>query len=501
MKSGAVQLLINSGWDTGRAARRITGHFGSVTSESELERTASKLAIAAPKGKTIDGRISRAKLDRYWRKHLGPSWLRYREQQNRKSGYVGRSKGYALSDPIYELKRLRDASNRVMLEEDLIAISDHGDVEPVAKLSDRTVSNPKNRRAELMTRISGDEAYAVSQGFVATFVTLTLPGLWHPVFEKTGTLNPEYNGSDPIEANRWFTKRWARCRAALKDLDLKHYGLRVVEPHHDGTPHWHLVLFCNPSQLHALKEQFQKQFSRGHSHPHIGIKFLDADPKKGSAAAYMAKYVSKNIDGEGLEPSEKQRASRVVAWARVWGFRQFDQIGGPPVGIWRELRKLCSEEAVPGDMVDAWQAANASDWCKFIEAMGGPFAGRNYPIKLKRGYKVGINGEATPPTNQYGEPLVAEGWDMRPVVGLMTESCSIKTYEKFWVIEQRDSLDSSLEPEGRIGPWTRDNNCSLIPSEASARTRSERFILLSSTTDRAQDRSVHQYSNVCCDTS
>ena len=110
-------------------------------------------------------------------------------------------------------------------------------------------------------------------------------------------------------------------------------------------------------------------------------------------------------------------------------------------------------------MRKAWKAANEGDWCAYIVAMGGPFLGRNYALKLEKGLKVGQNGEITPSENCCGEPLKTERWDMRPVIGLRLGPAILKTYMKFWAIVRGIPDTSATEPEGLGGAWTRDNNC------------------------------------------
>lgn len=94
---------------------------------------------------------------------------------------------------------------------------------------------------------------------------------------------------------------------------------------------------------------------------------------KGGAVAYVAKYIAKNLDGKdvGLDLEDGgdaiHTAPRAVAWARLWGVRQFQPFGTPAVTIWRELRRLReitpAQDALFGTV---WEAANEGRFADFL---------------------------------------------------------------------------------------------------------------------------------------
>ena len=132
--------------------------------------------------------------------------------------------------------------------------SDSDEVISMTDVHQSSVSNPVNRRNELMTRVTECQEYADSNDHVAVFITMTAAGKYHRL-KRNGKYwieNPNWNGASAQMVHRWLSKSWERFRSAADRSGMIYYGMRVVEPHVDGTPHWHGVFFMPLPQYYAF---------------------------------------------------------------------------------------------------------------------------------------------------------------------------------------------------------------------------------------------------------
>lgn len=334
----------------------------------------------------VRGVINRAMDERWWQQKLATQHSRQIESIARHINLVNKQRGIYISDVSKALYDNQRWHTQNFLQE-TIATNEDGYSKSLAELSSLNVSNPKIRHAELMVRMRGFEEYAESNQYSALFLTMTCPSKYHRAFSKSGAANPTWDGATPLDGQKYLCSTFARIRAEMKRQAIAAFGFRVAEPHHDGTPHWHLLLFLKSEQQQALIDIFQHYCfeedgdEKGAAEHRFTVKHID--PNKGSATGYIAKYISKNIDGEGIDEDSygkdaKTSAIRVRAWAACWGIRQFQQIGGAGVTPWRELRRLkaISENGLEW-IEEIRQAADQSDWQRYTELMGGVFCKRD----------------------------------------------------------------------------------------------------------------------------
>lgn len=351
---------------------------------------------------------------------------------------------------------------------------------------DASISNPSIRRHELMARMKGIEFIAQSRGDVGVFYTITCPSKYHAT-NASGHGNPKWNHSDVKQAQKYLTNLWARIGSKLNREGLRVYGFRVAEPHHDETPHWHLLLFMQPEERQAITSimrGYAIKEDRAELGKRTGARFTAKrlDPKKGSATAYIAKYISKNIDGYALDGEKdhdtgkplKETARLAMAWASRHRIRQYQPIGTPPVTVWRELRKLNNQlvgnlikaesykrgqKLLPDTAMDAvMSAADAGCFATYIMRQGGVLIPRD-------SYVVRLAYEDCEKPNAYGEITEKIFGIFSPRLG---EDSRVCTRLKTWTIvakqktqpaaEQRDAMEVLTLPDGPAVPWSSVNN-------------------------------------------
>lgn len=234
------------------------------------------------------------------------------------------------------------------------------------------LSANKKRVAEILTKTKGLEKYAQERGLTWIFLTLTAPASMHPNPSKG---RDSWDGTTPDKAHQWIKGKYKNAVERLRKKGIIPSGVRVVEPHQDACPHWHILYFVRPSEIPEIEATFRQQpewsidagMKEEHEeHDEFGMRLVENNGKA-SAASYLFKYVLKTVST--IEKLEGEHAS-VDAWRSTWAIRAFAFPGMPPAGLWQKLHSLKIE---PDDdsLREIWKVVQDGNYCEFIQLAGG----------------------------------------------------------------------------------------------------------------------------------
>ncbi|MDO4698182.1 MAG: replication endonuclease [Pasteurellaceae bacterium] len=427
-----------------------------------------------PNIKSIEIALNKTVCDKHWLRALKKAQKQMVEHLAIACGDVRKGVAAYISDHGFSEWRSQMKKNFNFLKEMIVENVDDPDEQiELLTMFQKSSANPSIRRLEMMTRLRGIEEWADEYEREALFLTLTAPSSFHAQHSQGGQ-NKKWSGASPRQTHAYLNKVWQQFRALLAKRGIAFFGMRVAEPHHDGTPHWHLLLYVERDYVDEVSELFRKKAleldgdERGASQHRCKIE--KCDKAKGSATAYIAKYISKNIDGfsefgevsdevEGL--SMKDNARRARAWASLWGIRQFQFYGASSIGVWRELRRLTAGQCDDEQLELLRIGADLGEFAFYLDKQGGGGASRSAQI-AKLHYEDREE-------NKYGEV----GKKIVGIANVFKQAGEwVKTRLKNWVIK-KGSVKSATEQGAtdtnteRSSAWTCVSNCNPSNSKGS----------------------------------
>ncbi|MCL0109405.1 replication endonuclease [Klebsiella pneumoniae] len=420
----------------------------------------------------IPGSLARMLCADWWYRKLWQMRCEWREEQLRAVCLVNKKASpYVSYEAVIHKREQRRKSLEFFRSHELT--NEQGDTLDMEDVVNASSSNPAHRRNEMMACVKGLELIAEMRGDCAVFYTITCPSRFHATLNN-GRPNPKWTSATVRQSSDYLVHTFAAFRKAMHKAGLRWYGVRVAEPHHDGTVHWHLLCFIRKKDrksITALLRKFAIREDREELGNNTGPRFKSEliNPRKGTPTSYIAKYISKNIDGRGLGNeisketgrSLRDNAEHVNAWASLHRVQQFRFFGIPGRQAYRELRLLAGQAArqqadkkagapvLDNPRLDAvLAAADAGCFATYIMKQGGVLVPRKHHL-VRTAYELNDEPSA------YGDHGIRIYGIWSPII-----EGRICTHAMKWkMVRKAVDVQEAPADQGACAPWTRGNNC------------------------------------------
>lgn len=417
-------------------------------------------------GKSLEAQYSRCCSASFWRRTLSTMLKRADEHLFLRLGLIGLYDEKYASDTSIDARENQLRAQRKWMQSTVLVPKEFPNGLSASPHSSELrlidiVQTPEARYAKLYTFIKAMEILADESKLQSAMVTITLETEWHP--------NPsigvkQWNGKSPREAHQSFCKRWQSINRDLHRDGIRLSGLRVVEPHGDGCPHYHILMLYRPEHEAKILCTLMKYFpdrmkvvsarkthkgavahdrvlykNRNELIAHKSIPCSKKDRSQvefskiasgTSSASYVTKYLLATLpsgmsqqaqvseDNDDCGSSSKQSSvKRVDSYRSVWGMNRGQLFGiAKCLTIWDELRRMTIpplnatlrklwEKARGGNLIGRIEKGDErpGDAVGFLRALGGLDAARTQ--KKKNSKRLFLSRLVEEGLNKHGEVI------------------------------------------------------------------------------------------------
>lgn len=334
----------------------------------------------------VAGHLKKLRSAAFWRRRLQVDAARYEETKNLHNMKVHGGISKAISAAALAAS-ITKAEAAAAWRESVVLVANDGESLPFLPIWESSVANPMVRFAELNARLSGIESVEKAAGADPFFLTLTLPPCWHRVHSRSWLPNELWSGASIRDAQQELMRMWGVIRSSASRVGIRLRGFRIAEPHHDGTPHLHALIFISPSDIAAVRGAITSSTrfwaAESSDWAAYGLRLIKIEGGAGSTCAYLAKYLKKGLAASNDEKTGQKKVSHAAAWAALWGIRQFQFFGYPAITPFRVLRSL-PRIAVSGVIASMQMAAASGDYARYVNlvlsAPGSPPSWRAFDV-------------------------------------------------------------------------------------------------------------------------
>lgn len=228
----------------------------SVSTAVSLAEQAYGASIA---GDTVESRYARISDPSFWSRYYLRQGKRAHEFAYIRAGFVSGRRELYVSDSTLNLYRNYQKQQEEFLRSHYVVdrqLNSRGEFSrrPLGDVA----KSAEAKRAKLWAFLAGIEQLSVESGLSCALLTLTLPSSFHA---NPTTGRGDFDGvSTPRDGSRHLSDLWNKIQRDLDNRGIAVSGARFVEPHKDGTPHWHLWIHYQKSQLNTILAVIARYF-------------------------------------------------------------------------------------------------------------------------------------------------------------------------------------------------------------------------------------------------